>query len=916
MSAYPSPFDHATFPVVPDAVAEKKRVSDKLVAKAPIQVQGALRIGDAPDAAITALWLESAPSDGERSQSFQNLAPGTNAPIDASSHYAYLPGVDAMNACWTVTSAGAATKAKLELFSALKSGAVWTREYTGGEAVTLLSGPGSDGSGTFDLGTVSITGDPDFLANVPNVHGAPYQLRLTITGSRGKVTTAWTYFDVLVHSLELHWGPDTLIPGGDIADVLPIYQALTRRDEPALLNALSATATRIDPDAAVELPLKSTNAAYLDLQEWYTWRDFSFLRFKGRWGKGPRLPVLVTVAMKSRGGDDGVTTPLALQALGPAEFLWDWRDKARRPIEESKIRRMQAPGRSSWRRSSTRRTPPASRPTASTRTRIAAASGGALTVSSPPSAIPRFFPSASPLRRLARGGPSAKRRPRGRTREADRHPSPGHSRRPASEQLPAPLFLASGRKAALDVGGAMDDLVTANQDLPTTKTGMMEVRRRIDARYIRKGTSTGRIDLDAVSQEYAKGGIKLVWTEPTWAKVDFDTYFNEALNPDNTGEATTYTRNRVFQKTARARRSAMSDWKVYKGGSSTKVDSPVKAALGAYDQWFGCKAGATRVGASAANFTVPNRDLVEAPYISTVVAAYISKNRKINDKLRKWNRLKTQNPTVADPQLRVTFFNTVLTAAERLKLLPEIKRLYEDDGWAGWDVPRDNVLKWANKNYNYKSSKLLYVSVEMHLRKVLADTAFEGVTLFHYQDFYEVLDATGAVESRQCEIGGVAAVEINADLGLSGAFLVWDHPSNGQRQALARQLCEQAGTTPQGVDHHTGPNHGSCTFQNGNHTVVHEFGHFLHLPHAAPTGGEHEAAVHDSNDAKCILNYDPDALHLCGGCLLRLRGWAYFQSKGMRGFNRTNPTSAGPVPPAPSKAGLETEFNGFYTDYV
>ena len=91
----------------------------------------------------------------------------------------------------------------------------------------------------------------------------------------------------------------------------------------------------------------------------------------------------------------------------------------------------------------------------------------------------------------------------------------------------------------------------------------------------------------------------------------------------------------------------------------------------------------------------------------------------------------------------------------------------------------------------------------MHLRKVLAD-AFEGVTVFHYQHFFDTLNADNTVYARQCSIGGLAVVSMTADLGLSGGFMVWDHPTNMQRQALARTPCLRRHTPPQGANGHTG----------------------------------------------------------------------------------------------------------------
>jgi hypothetical protein len=302
-----------------------------------------------------------------------------------------------------------------------------------------------------------------------------------------------------------------------------------------------------------------------------------------------------------------------------------------------------------------------------------------------------------------------------------------------------------------------------------------------------------------------------------------------------------------------------------------------------------------------------------APFIDPVVKAYIEKNRRINDKKRRWNKFKTANPTVADGPLRVRFYSEVLTAKERTKLQPQLKVRYEAAGWKGWDIAADCPEEWANANYQYKLAKLVYLAEEAHQRKVMAD-GFEGVTFFHYQHFFEAMAADGTtVYARQCDIGGVASVSMNADLGLVGAFMVWDHPDNMQRQTMHHAMIRRDPNRRNKVRDLADPQN---NFKDGNATAVHEFGHFLHLPHARPMGGAFEAAMHDANDAKCIMNYDPDALHLCGGCALRLRGWAFFRHGAVTGFSAADPAQPGKAPPAPADDRVTNVYTAFYTDFV
>jgi hypothetical protein len=903
MNPYPKPFDPANYPLIPAAVAMQSKVTSKLKAMAPVEVQGALRVATDEDAAVTDLHIESVNDSSVRSQSFQNQKPGENGPVDASHHFYFLPGVDSVRIAFTVVRPALATKAKFELYSAQKTTPIWSKEYAGAEAVALAKGPAEDGQGTLAWNQVTVVNDPAlFPDGCPTVAGAQYQLRLTVTGSKGAVTAAWTYFDVMVQKIELHWGVQSIVPPTPITDVLPIYQALTDRDEKALLAGLRSSRTTIDPVAGVELRLKSLNAAYVHLNEWYQWRDMSFLRYKGRWGAGPRLPIVARIFLKSIDTPEGVFSTNGARALGPAEFLWDWRDKTE-VVRTNEMAAYDAHARSFILAALKYRENAAGEPPDCLNSHAdrGGKRGGAQRVLPEVNSAPFPFQVARPgTRRWAAISKAATSGAWECSTGVLFQPS-----RMAMDSYQLRVFLAAGPyKATLDVGGTMDAITGDHPGLPTANTGMFEILRQVDAKYIRKGTNTPRADLDAVAAEYRKGGIVVNWTEDGWQQADYDNLMTQSVAPDNTGEDPGYVRHRVFKTNCTARRSGLTAW-----------NNPVKAEIANYDQWFGCPAGQTLPQESAAQFTLPGRQVILNRFIAPVVANYIAKDRKVNDKKRKWQKFKRRNVGVADAVLQARFYNEVLTQEERDKLLPTIKNDYIAANWEGWDRPATHAEEWADDNYDYALKKLVYLSQEMHLRKVLAD-GFEGVTVFHYQHFFEALNPDGSVYARQCAIGGVAAISMNTDLGLSGAFSVWDHPTNLQRQTLKRTLCVRSGKRPQGASGHDGDRHGECTFKDGNSTIVHEFGHFLHLPHSEPTGGTDEVAMHDQNDDKCIMNYVPDALHLCGGCLLRLRGWAFFQSKGMLGFDNTDPANAGAQPPAPSTPGLDVVFPNFYPDFA
>ena len=207
---------------------------------------------------------------------------------------------------------------------------------------------------------------------------------------------------------------------------------------------------------------------------------------------------------------------------------------------------------------------------------------------------------------------------------------------------------------------------------------MMELLRQVDAQYVRKGTQTPRADLNAVASEYRKGGVVVVWVEPVWTGVQYNSLMTQALNPDHSGESAAYVRNRASQRGIGTRRQLLRDW-----GNPVNSYPNVKQEITNYNQWFGCLAGSTLPNESAAQFTLPGKAVVMDRYIEAIVANYITKGRTVNDKKRKWKKFKANNPAVADAELRVRFFNQVLKQAERNKLLPTIRQRYQQDQWQG-----------------------------------------------------------------------------------------------------------------------------------------------------------------------------------------------------------------------------------------
>jgi hypothetical protein len=297
-----------------------------------------------------------------------------------------------------------------------------------------------------------------------------------------------------------------------------------------------------------------------------------------------------------------------------------------------------------------------------------------------------------------------------------------------------------------------------------------------------------------------------------------------------------------------------------------------------FDHWSGLKMGSSTPIPNEANFTLPSRDVAEAPYFAQATLDFINKDRLTNSWKKKWRKFRGNNNKISEEAALNKFYREKLSRSQRDDVEQEAKTNCENDGWTGWDQPRDWEYHWAHANYRYVWG-LQHIHQEMCHLKLMQDN-YVGATFFHFTHFYDVTDANGDITARNADIGGLAAPSYSSDLGFRGAFTTWDHPTNGQRTALFVQL---------GMPPHP-------PLKDGNYTSAHEFGHFLHLAHPNPPGGSNEQATHDANDGQCVMNYKQDSQHLCGGCALRIRGWGFMRCDGLLGYSKLNPSNQGDPP--------------------
>lgn len=924
MSAYPLAYDPSKFPAIPRAVEPTAPPSDDPPSMVSTLSGNTLQLPLPKEALITGLWFENAGQRDLRSQSFINHLDGKHAdpaPLDTSNHFHFLPGIDLAELRWSVVRPDLASKAVLELWSSHDNTApILTKTYDGDAAATLLGASDSNGAGPLDNKELEIPSDATrFPGKCFNAAFGPYQLRLTVTcTASGAVTTAWTYIDVLVHSIELKWGPETWIPAAPIADTSALLRAATLDDEKNILKLLKGVKKPSDPEvlavpSAGDIPvrLRSTMSGYATCYEWYgAEHDFAFLRHRARWGDGPRIPLYAQIYLKRMDGSKldpdagGATWDQAGAALGPVKILFDWadRDLTARTTAEN-LRNADAGAfvlRAFNHKPNTGDEPPDCNNCHIDRGGKRGGTDRIFPAQDGRGSLP-FVVTQCPTRKWAAFSEALTSGPNACRAGVLFQPS-----RMAMDSYKITALLAiekAGAAYAVDAGGTLATLLLANANLPSASSGTVEIQRQIDARYIRKDTYAA-VNRTLIDAAYLAAGLHIEWlndVDPAftglWTQTDYNNYFNSAVALGGLH----YSDQQIFGK-------RYSDNATFKHKS--KMEEKIKPLLARLttlnplgiklmDHWFGCPAGQTKPSPSDVCLTFPSRDIVVDFYRDKAIQQYIQRKIKIktknkieqpaevggtrfvNDKLKKWNTVVANNPTLTPEAQRKLFFANSLTDDERTKVDKLAMAFYNADDWKDWE--KTDEYDWAVANYDGATELVL----EMCNLKLI-DDAFQGVTFFHYINMWETIDSTGASKARNWGLGGVAKTEMAGDLGLKSMFFLWDHPSDGRRAAGLK------------LRH----------MMNGDVTAVHEFGHNLHLPHAF--SGD-SMWMHDGNPAlrgndpdqkasaparQCVMNYHLEDAELCGACRLRLRGWGMLKvdSRNIVGFDTTDPSRPGKVP--------------------
>jgi hypothetical protein len=162
----------------------------------------------------------------------------------------------------------------------------------------------------------------DFPDGYITLEHTPYKLQLTLIDREDsdQIAVSWTYFQILVKSLEFELGPVETIPGSGDRHQMD-------KDVHAAVKAAGGV-----PAAAAAAPLKIPLVSNLyKYGHWFT-KDTSEMEdntgydvYKDLWDDGPRLPVFAKIRLAdSADAEVKLEDGPGAKALGKTKFLWDW----------------------------------------------------------------------------------------------------------------------------------------------------------------------------------------------------------------------------------------------------------------------------------------------------------------------------------------------------------------------------------------------------------------------------------------------------------------------------------------------------------------------------------------------------------------------------------------------------------------
>ncbi len=294
----------------------------------------------APEYGIVSLNLVAA--GGQSSKCY--LPPDAPAPpVGGDDKFHFIPEYENVEIRYEIKDKFALiTSAKFEMFTRFDATPVWSVDLTplGADwwshgkhvikwdgrliqATAEQKGTDAGNKGTihdFTTLTLDQTRDP-FPDGYFTLEFPPYKLKLTVTGDQGaraNPVAAWTYWHILIKSIELDVGPEENIPAAVVGDD-------RHKMDKDVRTRLIAKGGVPDTGGSVEVVLLSnvfkTSLAEMDTNDGFT-------QYQNLWGKGPQIPLIAKIRLADSADAEVKIdeTPKGAVALGKAKFLWDWED--------------------------------------------------------------------------------------------------------------------------------------------------------------------------------------------------------------------------------------------------------------------------------------------------------------------------------------------------------------------------------------------------------------------------------------------------------------------------------------------------------------------------------------------------------------------------------------------------------------
>jgi len=155
----------------------------------------------------------------------------------------------------------------------------------------------------------------------------PYKLKLTLTSSdaeiKGKPTTGWTYFHILLKKIEFELGEEDTIPKVGTNARLALDKALRAKiDSDGGIPAAGATRKLVLISNLYKVKV-TTGESQMNTNKAYD-------VFKDLWGDGPNIPIVAKIRLAdSTDAEIKIDeVPKGAVALGNVRFMWDWEDPA------------------------------------------------------------------------------------------------------------------------------------------------------------------------------------------------------------------------------------------------------------------------------------------------------------------------------------------------------------------------------------------------------------------------------------------------------------------------------------------------------------------------------------------------------------------------------------------------------------